>query len=79
MRHLQAQDDTEFFCSLTYSMNACEIQGKNDGYFDSQDKFLEFSELQHPIVLQIGGSDVSMLAKATRLASTYGYDEINLK
>lgn len=42
------------------------------------DRFLEFSELQHPIVLQIGGSDVSMLAKATRLASTYGYDEINL-
>ena len=35
--------------------------------------------MQHPIVLQIGGSDVSTLANATRLASSYGYDEINLK
>lgn len=42
------------------------------------DRFLEFPKLQHPIVLQIGGSDVSTLARATRLASVYGYDEINL-
>ncbi|KAI5059048.1 hypothetical protein GOP47_0025367 [Adiantum capillus-veneris] len=34
--------------------------------------------MQHPIVLQVGGSDVPTLAKATRLANAYGYDEINL-
>eukprot|EP00250_Pteridium_aquilinum_P014040 c21740_g1_i1 orf=72-1394(+) len=42
------------------------------------DRFLDFPEMQHPIVLQLGGSDVSTLAKATRLANAYGYDEINL-
>ncbi|KAH6555100.1 hypothetical protein KP509_1Z281600 [Ceratopteris richardii] len=42
------------------------------------DRFLEFPEMQHPIVLQIGGSDVATLAKATHLANAYGYDEINL-
>lgn len=34
---------------------------------------------QHPIVLQIGGSNLENLAKATKLADAYGYDEINFK
>lgn len=45
----------------------------------AQDRFLDFSPDQHPIVLQIGGNNLENLAKATKLASTYGYDEINLK
>ncbi|KAJ6750871.1 hypothetical protein OIU85_001412 [Salix viminalis] len=36
-----------------------------------------FSE-QHPIVLQIGGNNLDSIAKATQLANSYGYDEINL-
>lgn len=44
-----------------------------------QDRFLAFSPKQHPIVLQIGGSNLKNLAKATQLANTYNYDEINLK
>lgn len=44
-----------------------------------QDRFLEFSACQHPIVLQLGGSDPNSLAKAALLADVYGYDEINLK
>lgn len=42
------------------------------------DKFLEIPEMQHPVVLQIGGSNLSNLAKAAELANAYGYDEINL-
>ncbi|KAL3832953.1 hypothetical protein ACJIZ3_007689 [Penstemon smallii] len=42
------------------------------------DRFLEFGQEQHPIVLQIGGSNLEKLAKATQLANSYGYDEINL-
>ncbi|MFS7905893.1 putative tRNA-dihydrouridine synthase, aldolase-type TIM barrel, DUS-like, FMN-binding protein [Helianthus anomalus] len=42
------------------------------------DRFLAFSPDQHPIVLQIGGNNLENLAKATRLANSYGYDEINL-
>jgi hypothetical protein len=40
---------------------------------------LAFSPEQHPIVLQIGGNNLDNIAKATRLANSYGYDEINLK
>ncbi|KAL6562811.1 hypothetical protein OROHE_005398 [Orobanche hederae] len=41
------------------------------------DRFLAFTPEQHPIVLQIGGNDLDNLAKATQLANSYGYDEIN--
>ncbi|XP_031092368.1 uncharacterized protein LOC115997052 isoform X1 [Ipomoea triloba] len=41
------------------------------------DRFLAFGPEQHPIVLQIGGNDLGNLAKATQLATPYGYDEIN--
>ncbi|CAK9167673.1 unnamed protein product [Ilex paraguariensis] len=45
-------------------------------WFD-QDRFLAYTPEQHPIVLQIGGSNLDNLAKATQLANAYGYDEIN--
>lgn len=45
----------------------------------SQDRFLAYGPEQHPIVLQIGGNDLGNLAKATELATPYGYDEINFK
>ncbi|XP_027340178.1 uncharacterized protein LOC113853773 isoform X2 [Abrus precatorius] len=41
------------------------------------DRFLAYSQDQHPIVLQIGGSNLENLAKATELANAYCYDEIN--
>lgn len=44
-----------------------------------QDRFLAFPPQQHPIVLQLGGSNVESLAKAAKLSHAYGYDEINLK
>ncbi|KAG5015173.1 hypothetical protein JHK82_020859 [Glycine max] len=46
---------------------------------DNLDRFLAYSPDQHPIVLQIGGSNIENLAKATELANAYCYDEINLK
>jgi len=47
--------------------------------YSAQDRFLAYSPEQHPIVLQIGGSNIESLAKATELANAYCYDEINLK
>ncbi|KAK3030787.1 hypothetical protein RJ639_035452 [Escallonia herrerae] len=44
---------------------------------DNLDRFLAFTPEQHPIVLQLGGNNLENLAKATQLANTYGYDEIN--
>lgn len=39
---------------------------------------LAFDESEHPLVLQLGGSDPQLLAKAAKLAAEYAYDEINL-
>ncbi|MBO9471917.1 tRNA dihydrouridine(20/20a) synthase DusA [Shimia sp. R10_1] len=39
---------------------------------------LDFSEEEHPIALQLGGSDPEELGKAAKLAQARGYDEINL-
>jgi tRNA-dihydrouridine synthase A len=44
---------------------------------DSQ-KLLEFAAVEHPVALQLGGSDAEELAAAARLGEAAGYDEINL-
>ena len=43
-----------------------------------KNRLLDYSAAEHPIALQIGGSDPRELAKATRIAGAWGYDEINL-
>lgn len=45
--------------------------------FGKQD-FLAFHEAEHPVALQLGGSDPEALAKCAKLAAERGYDEINL-
>ena len=39
---------------------------------------LDFNTDEHPVALQLGGSDPGELAEATRMAAERGYDEINL-
>ncbi|QHQ34452.1 tRNA dihydrouridine(20/20a) synthase DusA [Algicella marina] len=39
---------------------------------------LDYSEQEHPVALQLGGSDPLELADAVRIAAPFGYDEINL-
>jgi tRNA-dihydrouridine synthase A len=41
-------------------------------------RHLEFSEEEHPLALQLGGSEPDELAQCARLGERYGYDEINL-
>ena len=43
-----------------------------------RDRLLGFDATEHPVALQIGGSDPVELAEATRIACGYGYDEVNL-
>ena len=43
-----------------------------------QDRLLGFHGDEHPVALQLGGSDPKQLAQATQIAAGYGYDEINL-
>jgi len=42
------------------------------------DRFLRFNDAEHPVALQLGGSNPEWMASATRKAADYGYDEINI-
>ena len=42
------------------------------------ERHLAFSEEEHPVALQLGGSEPADLAHCAKLGERYGYDEINL-
>ncbi|NGN39527.1 tRNA dihydrouridine(20/20a) synthase DusA [Mesorhizobium sp. CGMCC 1.15528] len=44
----------------------------------ARERLLGFSPQEHPIALQLGGSDPVKLAEAARVGEAFGYDEINL-
>ena len=48
------------------------ILGKNS------EQYLAFSTEEHPVALQLGGSDPKQLAQCASIAQNYGYDEVNL-
>jgi tRNA-dihydrouridine synthase A len=41
-------------------------------------RLLGFDAREHPVALQLGGSDPARLAEAARIGADFGYDEINL-
>ncbi len=41
-------------------------------------RLLDFDAAEHPVALQLGGSDPADLAAAARIGEGFGYDEINL-
>ncbi len=41
-------------------------------------RLIGFSDIEHPVALQLGGSDPAKLAQAARIGAREGYDEINL-
>ncbi|WP_255324749.1 tRNA dihydrouridine(20/20a) synthase DusA [Thiorhodovibrio frisius] len=41
-------------------------------------RFLRFDPAEHPLALQLGGSDPAELARCARMGADWGYDEINL-
>ncbi len=46
--------------------------------YGDRGRVLGFSLEEHPVGLQLGGSDPGKLAKAARIGADFGYDEINL-
>ncbi|WP_339914834.1 tRNA dihydrouridine(20/20a) synthase DusA [uncultured Brevundimonas sp.] len=42
------------------------------------ERLLGFDDVEHPVALQLGGSDPVQLAEAARIGAARGYDEINL-
>jgi tRNA-dihydrouridine synthase A len=43
-----------------------------------RERLLGFDAIEHPVALQLGGSDPRNLAEAARIGAGFGYDEINL-
>jgi tRNA-dihydrouridine synthase A len=43
-----------------------------------RERLLGFSPQEHPVALQLGGSDPAELAECARIAVDWGYDEVNL-
>ena len=46
--------------------------------FGPRERLLGFSEVEHAVALQLGGSEPEALAKCAVIGADYGYDEINL-
>ena len=43
-----------------------------------REMLLKYDQFEHPLALQIGGSDPEKLAEAAQIGEEFGYDEINL-
>ncbi len=41
-------------------------------------RYLSFSPQEHPLALQLGGSEPKAMAQCARMAEDYGYDEVNI-
>jgi tRNA-dihydrouridine synthase A len=46
--------------------------------YGDAERHLRFDGIEHPVALQLGGSDPADLAKSAKLGEQWGYDEINL-
>ena len=46
--------------------------------FGDRARLLDFDAVEHPLALQLGGSDPTTLAEAAQIGEDWGYDEINL-
>ncbi len=46
--------------------------------FGARARLLDFDASEHPLALQLGGSDPQRLQQAARIGEAWGYDEINL-
>jgi tRNA-dihydrouridine synthase A len=44
----------------------------------ARERLIGFDPAEHPVALQLGGSDPAKLAEAARIGEAFGYDEINL-
>ena len=40
--------------------------------------YLEYNDAEHPLVLQLGGSDVKAMTECAKIAEQFGYDEVNI-
>ena len=46
--------------------------------YGDRNRFLAFNSIEHPVALQLGGSNPKELSEASKIGADFGYDEINL-
>ncbi len=46
--------------------------------FGERNRYLDFNDGEHPVAVQLGGSDPADLATCAKMAEDHGYDEVNL-
>lgn len=46
--------------------------------YGDKERHLQYNQEEHPIALQLGGSNPEELAQCAKMAEEYGYDEVNL-
>jgi len=46
--------------------------------FGDKARFLDFSETEHPVALQLGGSDPDAMTQSAEVVQQWGYDEVNI-
>ena len=55
-----------------------EMVHANAAIHGDRARLLGFEAMEHPVALQLGGSEPELLAQAARIGEDFGYDEINL-
>jgi tRNA-dihydrouridine synthase A len=73
-RHCRAFHRTLTKKALLYT----EMLTANAIIHGDRERLLGFDDLEHPVALQLGGSDPAKIAEAARIGAAFGYDEINL-
>lgn len=73
-RHCRAFHRELTQCALLFS----EMVTADAVIHGDRDRLLGYSDVEHPIVLQLGGNEPQKLAEAARIGEDFGYDEINL-
>lgn len=46
--------------------------------YGNRERYLQFNDEEHPVALQLGGSDPKDLAECAKMAEDYGYNEVNI-
>ena len=46
--------------------------------YGDRDRYLQYNEAEHPVAIQLGGSDPKDMALCAKMAEDFGYDEINI-
>ena len=77
-------DWTDRYCRVFHRLLApsarlyTEMVHANAVIHGDRQRLIGFDAVEHPLALQLGGSDPALLAQAAQIAQAWGYDEINL-